>query len=112
MKNAKTLKTMISRCGTDLVVNFGGVEIPCRAIINPLRYKNKMYLDSDMSDFGAIDRTRILYIGPPDPDFTKDWSNTIISSGNQKYSVTRADMISLGDTPLYIWAVLGNVVEG
>lgn len=111
METSKTLNLLISKYGRDISVISGGVQTPCRAILTPLRYKNKMYLDADVSDFGAIDRTRILYIGPPDPDFTKTWESTTVLFGNQKFSVTRADMIYLGDSPLYIWAVLGNIVE-
>lgn len=112
MTNPKTLTLLIHKYGKDVMVQIGDVKTNCRAIINPLRYKNKMYLDADMSDFGAIDRTRFLYIGPPEPDFTKNWEGTTILSQGQKYSVTRADMLCLGDMPLYIWAVLGSVKEG
>lgn len=111
MTNTKTLTLLIKRYGKDVTVKTGDVNTTCRAIINPLRYKNKMYLDADMSDFGAIDRTRFLYIGPPEPDFTQNWEKTTIFSQGQRYSITRADMICMGDIPLYIWAVLGNIKE-
>ncbi|MBR5452064.1 MAG: hypothetical protein IKV36_03605 [Clostridia bacterium] len=111
MKNSKTLALLIHKYGKDVTVQIDAEKTNCRAIINPLRYKNKMYLDADMSDFGAIDRTRFLYIGPPEPNFTQKWDATTVVSQGQKYAVTRADMICVGDTPLYIWAVLGNVKE-
>ena len=111
MKNVKTLISCLERFGRRVGVNVGGKEFFCSALLMPLRYKNKMYLDADVTDFGIMDNSRTLYIGPPTPDFSSDWGNTVITAGDRKYTVTRADMIHLGETPAYIWAVLANVNE-
>ena len=41
---------------------------PYRAFIQPLRYKNKMYLDGKHSEIGYIDTSYYLYLGPADID--------------------------------------------
>lgn len=111
MKDAKLLELLLKRHGRRVTVAQGGVEKPCHALVTPLRYKNKMYLDADVTDFGIMDNTRLLYIGPATPDFTKNWADTRVSIGEQKHFVTRADMIYWKNEPFYIWAVLGNIVE-
>lgn len=111
MKDARLLEILLKKYGRKVTVTQGGVETPCCALVTPLRYKNKMYLDADVTDFGILDNTRLLYIGPANPDFSKDWANTCILVENKKHFVTRADIIYWKNEPLYIWAVLGNYVE-
>lgn len=111
MKDAMLLKALLKRHGQQVTVAIGDLQTDCFAFVTPLRYKNKMYLDADVTDFGITDNTRLLYIGPADPDFTNSWSNTVVTVGNKRHFVTRADMIYWGGKPFYIWAVLGNYVE-
>ena len=111
MSKCTLINKLLTRYGRSLWVSIRGIKTHCHALVMPARYKNKMYLDADVTDGGIMDNGRILYIGPAEPDFTKDWANTVISFDDKKFFVTRADMIYLGDKPLYIWAVLGNIVE-
>ena len=111
MKDAKLLEALLKKYGRDVKVTIGSSETNCHALVTPLRYKNKMYLDADVTDFGIMDNTRLLYIGPAVPDFTNDWANTCIHFEGKKHFVTRADMIYWSGKPFYIWAVLGNYVE-
>ncbi len=101
----------IKEFGRDVEITFGEVTQVTSAIISPMRYTNKMYLDADISEIGIMDKSRTLYIGPPETDFTDCPELTRIRCKNREYTVTRADMIYIGDAPAYVWAVLANVVE-
>ena len=111
MKKVKILLACLEKFGRRVLVKTANAEQSCSALLMPLRYKNKMYLDADVTDFGIHDKSRTLYIGPPEPNFSNDWQSTVITADDKKYTVTRADMIYLGERPAYIWAVLANVHE-
>lgn len=102
----------LDRFGRNVRVKTGGTTVECCAVISPMRYKNKMYLDADVSEVGIKDNSRSLYVGPVEVDFTKNWNGTIIESNTDKYSVTRADMVYSGKQPAYVWAVLYKREEG
>ena len=70
---------------------------PFKGFIQPLRYKNKMYLYGVNTEIGYNSQGYYLYIGPPDGDI--------------KYQIDRAEKIKLGEEVLYVWAVVRTVVE-
>ncbi len=106
MKKKVIIKNCLDKYGKTITVNISGRETLTKAVIMPLRYKNKMYLELDITELGVKDNSRMLYIGPADVDFTKNWDNVTVCDENYSYSVSRADMFYFGDEPAYIWAVL------
>lgn len=111
MTYAEKIQAALTRFGREVSVAFNDTSHSCHAIILPLRYKNKTYLEEDVTPLGIKDNTRSVYIGPASVDFIDDLSDTIIRTDEHGYSVTRADRIYFGDRPAYIWAVLANVTE-
>ena len=83
-----------------------------RAFIQPLRYKNKMYLDGVYTVIGFDNQGKYLYLGPPSHDLTGlDVSSDYIYSDSVKYTVDRAEKVYNGDVPVYIWAIIREIVE-
>ena len=81
-------------------------EKSVNAVIQPMRYKNKLYLDMTWGELGFKDSECFLYLGPPEVDFTGFESETHIKTNDRAYCVSRADRISVGGDIVYIWAVL------
>ncbi len=82
------------------------------AFIQPLRYKNKMYLDGVNTAIGYNSQGHYLYIGPANHDLTGvNDSSTWIESDNVKYKVDRAEKVYYGNSVLYIWAIIKTIVE-
>ena len=80
--------------------------------IQPLRYKNKMYLDGVNTSIGFNSEGHYLYIGPPDHDLTRIDSNDIwVSFGSEKYKIDRAEKVYLQGKTLYVWAIIRKIVE-
>ncbi len=80
--------------------------------IQPLRYKNKMYLDGVYTVIGFDNQGKYLYIGPPKHDLTAfDTSSGYILCDEVKYTVDRAEKVYCGEYPLYIWAIIREIVE-
>lgn len=100
---------MLKKYGRPVVVCTGKKEWSTNVLIQPLRYKNKMYLDFERSEIGIKDNTCFLYIGPADVELKE--TETIIMGEDCSYSVSRADVIYLGRNPIYIWAVLTKRIK-
>lgn len=82
-----------------------------KAFIQPLRYKNKMYLDGVYTEIGFNSQGHYLYIGPPEPDLTLADDTAFLSSAGTKYQIDRAERVYNGDEVFYIWAIIRTIVE-
>ena len=83
-----------------------------RAFLQPLRYKNKMYLEGTYTVLGKDPNSLYLYIGSEKHDITRVPKNTRLtdSDGNQ-YLIQRAEKVCRGDKPYYFWAILKEICE-
>ncbi len=80
--------------------------------IQPLRYKNKIYLDGVYTVIGFDNQGKYLYIGPAEHDLTAlDTSSGYIYADGAKYTIDRAEKVYCGKSPVYIWAIIREVVE-
>ncbi len=79
--------------------------------IQPLRYKNKMYLDGVYTVIGFDNQGKYLYIGPAKHDLTALENETFILCDGVKYTVDRAEKVYYGKEPVYIWAIIREIVE-
>lgn len=82
------------------------------AFIQPLRYKNKLYMAGDVTPLGVNRNSVYLYIGPARHDLTKlDNSYRIHDSENNTYSIDRAEKIIVKNNTIYIWAIIRQTTE-
>lgn len=102
----KSVGAILKKYGENATVTMDKKSYDIHAIIQPLRYQNKMYLDYENYDLGLHDNTCLLFIGPASPDFTGSIADTVISANGRKFLIKRADLMFLGDSPLYIRAVI------
>lgn len=80
--------------------------------IQPLRYKNKMYLDGVYTVIGFDNQGKYLYIGPAKHDLTNLNTTTgYVFCDGVKYTVDRAEKVYYGKDPMYIWAIIREIVE-
>ena len=83
-----------------------------RVFLQPLRYKNKMYLEGSYTLLGKDPNGLYLYIGPVAHDITRVPKNTSITdSDGKQYLIQRAEKVCRGDSPFYFWAILKEVCE-
>lgn len=102
----ESVDLLLSKMGEEITVIDKTVESKVKAVIQPLRYKNKLYLDMKWGNLGFKDAECFLYIGPPKPDFAGREIDIHIKSADRAYCVSRADRITLAGKTVYIWAVL------
>lgn len=111
------LQALIERYGRSVSLSMedGWHSPQFRALIQPLRYKNKMYLEGVHTPIGIHDPGYYLYIGPAAHDVTK-----LGSMGEEVWAQRLrrgalpdrpAERVYLGEEALYIWAILRSVTE-
>lgn len=82
------------------------------AFLQPLRYKNKMYLEGTYTPIGKDTNGLYLYIGPPKHDVTHLPPDArIIDGDGGQYVIQRAEKVCRGNAPYYFWAVIKEVCE-
>lgn len=83
-----------------------------KAFLQPLRYKNKLYQQGSYTPLGINKNNVYLYIGPSTHDLTKlNNSYRIHDKDNKKYTIDRAEKITVKDSVIYIWAVVRQATE-
>lgn len=107
-----TVERLMQKYGTTVhLCSDTGTEKEFRAFIEPLRYKNKMYLDGVYTQIGFNSQGHYLYIGPPEPDLTQLADGEYLLSHSEKYQIDRAEKVHRGDKVFYIWAIIRTIVE-
>lgn len=81
------------------------------AFIQPLRYKNKMYIEGTRTRIGIADTSYYLYIGPGDVGLEKLPNTTRIHMGDREFWISHIETVYLQNQPVYEWAVLRALVE-
>ena len=94
----------IGRYGSQVTINQGGSEINTRAFLEPLRYRNKIYIGGEYRKLGFLKREKYLYGGKSDHRLVE--SESVIETHGNKYIVKRCETYFVKDTPVYEWAIL------
>ena len=89
----------------------GWMSMPFHCFLQPLRYKNKMYLYGINTQIGFNAQGHYLYIGPPDHDPTALSARASLHVGDRAYLIDRAEKVYCGESLYYIWAIVRTVVE-
>lgn len=109
---AEKTKNFIEKYGRALSFEKSGQSETFKGFLQPLRYKNKMYLSFVSTDLGYDSTGKYLLICPCEPDISEaDGYAAIIGDGKKKYVVDRAETIYLCSQPLYCWAVVTALEE-
>ena len=82
-----------------------------KALIQPLRYKNKMYLDGIYTEIGFNSQGHYLYLGPPEPDLCSLTAGDHLCADGMSYQIDRAEKVYHKDKVFYIWAIIRTITE-
>lgn len=99
----------INRYGSSIKIVDSGSEVKTKAFIQPLRYKNKVYVGEQYRLLGADRTDKYLYIGLPQNKLIEN--SSVIEMQNSKYIVKRCEVYYVKDNPIYMWAILGSCGE-
>src|SRR5574344_1631435 len=88
-----TVENTIEKWGSDIKIYENGQTVESRGVIQPLRYKNNMYLGGKRLDGGFYDGGHYLFIGDNSVDFEKH-DKKVLECRNEKYIIKRAEHFS------------------
>lgn len=94
----------IQTYGEDIAVINDDDTVSTRAFIEPLRYRNKIYIGGGYRTLGMKYSEKYLYVGIP--DITLVENKTIVKRKDNEYLVKRVERYYVGEQIAYTWAIL------
>ena len=94
----------ISRLGGEVSITADDHRVSASAIVEPLRYRNRIYIGGEMHQLGQASREKYLFIGTP--DISLQQNRSVIESVGGKYIVKRCETYFVRDRAVYVWAIL------
>lgn len=84
----------------------GNIVSSAECFIQPLRYKNKMYLEGTPTEIGRNETDYYLFLAPSGLAVEKTRDNGYLTDGTNKYHVDRFERIYVGEKECFIWAII------
>ena len=106
MSKISKIRKAIDRFGMEALVTVGTEKINVRCFIQPMRYKNKMYIDSQYTKLGIVDESWFLYRGPAECPLTEGSDAAVTVDKNTVYNCVKTETVYLCGDPAYTWAIL------
>lgn len=94
----------IQTYGEEITVINDDNTVLARAFIEPLRYRNVIYIGGEYRNLDMKCSEKYLYVGIP--DITLVENKTIIERKDEKYLVKRVEKYYVKEQVAYTWAIL------
>lgn len=108
MRLTSYLDIALRKFGNTVRIKRGGRTEVCKAFVQPLRRRHRLYINDRYIPAGYFDNRYLLYIGssshPLDTGMT-------IRCENADYTVVTAEEFSAHDEDVYVWAILMPVTK-
>lgn len=110
MVTDKAPKALFKKSGVSLVIKRDGEEITSfNAFLQPLRYKNKIYLRGVATELGYDSLKKYLLISPADVDLSViDGTSLALFFGDKHLSIDHTEKVYLGKKPYYTWSIVSK----
>ncbi len=106
MNRTDQIKQLLEKYGLQGYVINDSEYIAVKCFVQPMRYKNKMYLDSQYTKLGIIDETCFLYIGPPESALCEGTEITLELTDGRLFTCSKTETVYCCNEPAYTWAIL------
>jgi hypothetical protein len=106
MNRRAQIGRLLQRYGDLVEIRGEERALQVNAWIQPLRYKNKMYLGGTYLPDGYLDGGHFLYLGPAETRLDQMPSDTVLSRQGVRYMIQRVEPVWFANEILYIWAIL------
>lgn len=104
---ADSAKRLIAKFGIDISLFIsGGNSGTFKAVLQPLRYKNKIYLSGVPTELGYDSLQKYLLLTTPDvPLELVDGNSYSLYYDGHQYSIDHCEKVFFGNEPHYYWAI-------
>lgn len=112
MRKSDSLEILFKKFGRSVYITSEKLNSEIyNALVQPLRYKNKMYVAGTNTEIGLAEENYYLYIGPGNKDLRKMGASVMLHTADGKsYEVQKSEKIYNGESVFYIWAVIKEKV--
>lgn len=112
MRKSDSLENLFKKYGRSVYITSEKLNSEIfNALVQPLRYKNKMYVAGTNTEIGLAEENYYLYIGPGNKDLRKMGASVMLHTADGKsYEVQKSEKIYNGESVFYIWAVIKEKV--
>lgn len=101
---------LINKFGQSITLEYDGKRVEIKGVLQPLRYKNKLFLNGNYGGAGLNSQSSYVYFGIPINNISEKKDAVINAIGKRLFAV-KTDFIYYGDSPLYEWAILKEYKE-
>lgn len=101
----KSILRELSKYGESLTVTTESGSLRIKGILQPLLYKNKMYLGGTQLPDGFFDSGYYMLICPPEVKLPV-LGTAFLESKDKKYILKRSETVRVKSEDIYVWAVL------
>lgn len=105
MSIRNTIRFALKKYASTVKIEKGGQTTYSKAFVEPLRRKNRLYLNDKILPSGYFDNGYALYIGDPKTPFSPS-IDTFVTFEDKKYTVISSEEYKVGKETIYIWAIL------
>ena len=110
MSIKRSLLGELERFGETITVTTEQGQKTIKGILQPLLYKNKMYISGKQLPSGYFDMGHYLVICPPEIKLPVV-GNAFFECGGKRYILKRSEVVKEKGRELYLWAVLCPYAE-
>lgn len=105
--NRNVTKPFFEKYGRTMTYTAPNETVAFKAFLQPLRYKNKMYLSGTLTEVGYDTLRKFVLICPVEIDIPAvDGSVTQLQFDGDSFCVDHCEKVFFGDQPLYYWAIV------
>ena len=101
----KSIVQSLSRYGENITVTTEKGAAEVKGILEPLLYKNKLYLGGKQLPFGYFDSGNYLLICTPEVKLPTT-GTAFVEAKDRKFVLKRSEIVTAKGEAFYIWAVL------
>ena len=108
----KDLSRILERYGRNmtLISVSDGKEEAFKGFLQPLRYKNKMYLNRIATELSYTNTRKFLLISPADTAVeTADGYVSVIEASGDRYCIDHSEKVYAKGVPVYSWSIVHQV---
>ena len=102
--------TQLEKYGEKVTITTEDGTFSTMAIVEPLLYKNKLYLRGKQLPQGCFDNGNYLMIGQPDVKLPVTGA-AFVETKDRIFFLVKSETVNLEAKPVYVWAVLEPYVK-
>lgn len=110
MLTDKAPSALFKKMGVTLTLKSGSTTLQSfNAFLQPLRYKNKIYLRGVATELGYDSLKKYLLISPVEVDLSEvDGTTVTLYFGEKHLSIDHTETVYFGKTPYYNWSIVSK----